>query len=333
MNTTVSIMQVEGQELSLNCNDFPLENVTTAVGCILAQVCAANEKLLLTRIPPKSRFQATNHPQISIQGYVSRISKYSQCNAQSFILALIYIDRLIQRNPSFLITSLNAHRLFITAIVAAAKFSSDFFFKNSFYAKVGGISTPELNELELEFLFRTHFDLFVDQDTFKQYHAHLIMYSSNSTRIPRQITSSKIPSSKIERIQKTMASEKSLRRSQRCKLQQFAPSRGTEVTCGATGAYNLRSGNSSARNYCQPLRNRYHHHPEKKTSGNRQYHRQSEQENNPFNNTIPFSKRHRTEDSSEIIVATDATTFTKSPVSINMDIWFPMAATTTVAAR
>mmetsp|Transcript_21233 Transcript_21233/g.29743 ORF Transcript_21233/g.29743 Transcript_21233/m.29743 type:complete len:262 (-) Transcript_21233:909-1694(-) len=73
-------------------------------------------------------------------------------------------------------------------IVVAAKFSSDFFFKNSFYAKVGGISTSELNELELEFLFRIHFVLFVKESTFKQYHAHLLMYSSNSSvKIPRQL--------------------------------------------------------------------------------------------------------------------------------------------------
>jgi hypothetical protein len=42
-------------------------------------------------------------------------------------------------------TDRNAHRLLITSIVVSAKFFDDFYFKNSFYAKLGGISTQLLN--------------------------------------------------------------------------------------------------------------------------------------------------------------------------------------------
>jgi len=326
-------MSIENNPFTFIDDNFPLETVTTAVGCILAQVCAANEKLLLTRIPPKSRFQATNRPQISIQGYVSRISKYSQCNAQSFILALIYIDRLIQRNPSFLITSLNAHRLFITAIVAAAKFSSDFFFKNSFYAKVGGISTPELNELELEFLFRTHFDLFVKKDTFCQYHQHLMMYSTNGTRIPRPLLVKETAESTKPKIETVCVPE-------RCKAQQYSRprvqenARDVDINCGGISVpYNLRS-NGQNRSRCRQPFSRYQF-PQAQNSHHQASfhpsHRRHKSDQNHFHGNHPYAKRHRSTDRNNISVTSEAN-LGKS-VSVSMDIWFPMPSATTVAAR
>jgi hypothetical protein len=48
----------------------------------------------------------------------SRILKYASCSPECFVLALVYIDRLIQRN-ALLLTSLNVHRIIITAVSAA----------------------------------------------------------------------------------------------------------------------------------------------------------------------------------------------------------------------
>lgn len=45
-------------------------------------------------------------------------------------------------------TNRNAHRLLISAIVVSAKFFDDFYFKNSFYAKLGGISLELINHME-----------------------------------------------------------------------------------------------------------------------------------------------------------------------------------------
>ncbi|KAF9345271.1 hypothetical protein BGX26_003342 [Mortierella sp. AD094] len=64
----------------------------------------------------------------------------------------------------FRINSFNIHRLLITCLMVAAKFTSDLFYSNARYAKVGGLSLPELNQLELEFLFTTKFELNVKVD-------------------------------------------------------------------------------------------------------------------------------------------------------------------------
>jgi len=74
----------------------------------------------------------------------ARIHKYASCDPECFVLALVYIDRLIQRN-SLLLTSLNVHRIIITAIMLAAKFFDDQYFNNAYYAKVGGVPTSEVS--------------------------------------------------------------------------------------------------------------------------------------------------------------------------------------------
>lgn len=43
------------------------------------------------------------------------------------------------------------------------------FFNNAYYAKVGGVSTRELNRLEVKLLFSIDFRLFVSVDTFRTY--------------------------------------------------------------------------------------------------------------------------------------------------------------------
>jgi hypothetical protein len=52
----------------------------------------------------------------------------------------------------------------------------DEFFKNEYYARVGGISKQEINNLELEFLNLLNFKLFVDAGTYELYSEKLKKY-------------------------------------------------------------------------------------------------------------------------------------------------------------
>jgi hypothetical protein len=105
-----------------------------------------------------------------------RVLKYASCSNECFILALIYIDRLIQRN-NFLLTELNVHRVVITSILLAAKFFDDAYYNNAYYAKVGGVLVSEMNGLEVDFLFRINFSLHVTPDVFEKYRAELLSHS------------------------------------------------------------------------------------------------------------------------------------------------------------
>jgi len=75
------------------------------------------------------------------------------------------------------LTELNVHRVCITAILLAAKFFDDAYYNNAYYAKVGGVLVPEMNGLEVEFLFRINFSLHVTPDLFIKYQDELISHA------------------------------------------------------------------------------------------------------------------------------------------------------------
>ncbi|KAH7314619.1 hypothetical protein KP509_21G011000 [Ceratopteris richardii] len=114
-------------------------------------------------------FHGLKAPSISVQKYVERIFKYANCSPSCFVVAYVYLDRFIRQQPELPITSLNVHRLLITSVMVAAKFLDDVYYNNAYYAKVGGVNTPEMNRLELEFLFRLGFRLQVTVQVFDSY--------------------------------------------------------------------------------------------------------------------------------------------------------------------
>ncbi|XP_050265302.1 cyclin-P3-1 [Quercus robur] len=129
-------------------------------------------------------FHGLREPTLSIRQYIDRIFKYSGCSPSCFVVAHIYVDRFLQSTEVHL-TSLNVHRLLITSIMLAAKFIDDAFFNNAYYAKVGGVSTAELNRLEMKFLFSIDFRLQVSVEMFGKYCSQLEKESSEGLQIER----------------------------------------------------------------------------------------------------------------------------------------------------
>jgi len=123
-------------------------------------------------------FHAQRPPTITIRNYLERIVRYSPCSTDCYVLALIYIDRIIQQNNHFQLNSLNAHRLLITSILVASKFFDDTFYNNSYHSRVGGITCVEMNALELEFLFLINFNLVVTPENFNCYSTEMSKHLS-----------------------------------------------------------------------------------------------------------------------------------------------------------
>jgi len=86
------------------------------------------------------------------------------------------VDR-IQANPDFVVNSLNIHRLLITSVMLAAKFFDDHYFNNAFFARIGGVSREEMNQLELEFLFMIGFSLTVDEQEYQAYNHEIDVHA------------------------------------------------------------------------------------------------------------------------------------------------------------
>ena len=164
-------------------------------GDVLLKMCKRNDQFMnITNIIPMTRFHALRAPQMTIKAFLKRIEENCCCSEQCFVLALIYIDRLVRNRRYFQVNSLSIHRVIITSIMIGAKFLDEPVISNAYFAQVGCISCKELNMLEIDFLFGINFNLDVDINLYNTYIRRLlpdiqpeeekdggIVYSGNKT--------------------------------------------------------------------------------------------------------------------------------------------------------
>ena len=113
-------------------------------------------------------FTAKKITKISIKKYIKRLNKYFNFEISTLILALIYIDKICETN-NIKIKFENFHRIFLISLIIAIKYLEDLHYSNDFYANIGGITLNELNELEVYFLKKIDFCLFIHQNLFVKY--------------------------------------------------------------------------------------------------------------------------------------------------------------------
>ncbi|NP_001304930.1 cyclin-U4-1 [Solanum lycopersicum] len=150
--------------------DEEMPKFLNLMACVVERVAERNDVKSRSKI---SIFDGLSRPTISVQSYLERIFKYANCSPSCFIVAYIYLDRFSQMQPLLPINSFNVHRLLITSVLVSAKFMDDIFYNNGYYGKVGGISTREMNLLEVDFLFGIGFQLNVTPTTFHTYCSYL----------------------------------------------------------------------------------------------------------------------------------------------------------------
>ncbi|KAL7753715.1 cyclin-like protein interacting with PHO85 [Sorochytrium milnesiophthora] len=158
----------------LDLATFPVKETVAMMAPLLQRISVANDAIQLQSL---SRFHARSVPAISIAAYLQRILKYAPASNAVFISVLVYLDRMASAKVPFVVCSANIHRLLISAVMVATKFFSDVFYTNSHYAKVGGLSITELNQLELEFLFMNEFNLMISQTEFQRYADQLLAHA------------------------------------------------------------------------------------------------------------------------------------------------------------
>lgn len=109
----------------------------------------------------------------TLRWYVERLVELAECSQAAFVLALIYMERMLDAEGRALVET-NVHRLFVASLVVAVKFLDDEVHRNTFFASLAGLKTAkEVSYLEIEMLSMLKFDLYVHPDTFFEYHAEL----------------------------------------------------------------------------------------------------------------------------------------------------------------
>ena len=120
-------------------------------------------------------FMTESIPSLSIKDYLTRLSQFTKINESTIILILIYIDRIGKINK-FILTYRNIYKLILASMVIAIKYNEDNFYSSEVYAKLGGLSVPELNYLEFQFLILIKFSLFIEKDLFNKYYYNLLSF-------------------------------------------------------------------------------------------------------------------------------------------------------------
>jgi len=126
-----------------------------------------------------TQFHCVRPPPIGVGEYVERLHKYFLCSDACFVLASVYIERLVRRCPSFAVCTLTFHRLLATSLMISAKFQDDTYYSNAYYAKAAGLKLKEINSLERLFLTSIDWNTNVSTETYEENLAELLEAASS----------------------------------------------------------------------------------------------------------------------------------------------------------
>lgn len=118
---------------------------------------------------PLSIFYSVTPPSISTAAYIRRIVFYTHCSPSAFVIALVYVGRVVRPPKMLELCVYNVHRIVIAAVTLAVKLLDDRTFSIGHYARVGGVpSHDEMVRMELSFLDCLGYELFVQQDVYEE---------------------------------------------------------------------------------------------------------------------------------------------------------------------
>jgi len=107
-------------------------------------------------------------PSITLIKYLERIMHYTEAEESTFIIALIYIDR-IGKISNVILTPFNVHKLIFVSVLLAIKYNEDTIYNFNYYSLISGMSINELQQLEIDFVALLRFKLYINIIEFSNY--------------------------------------------------------------------------------------------------------------------------------------------------------------------
>lgn len=121
----------------------------------------------------ESPFHCAKKPPIQFLDYVERLYKYMRCSPECFAIAVELMHRFAEMT-NCVVCELNIFRLWSTACCVAVKATEDDFYTNSYYSQVAGVRTFEFCALEVYFLAKLRWTLFVSPQQYCKWEAKLV---------------------------------------------------------------------------------------------------------------------------------------------------------------
>ncbi|KAL9131114.1 MAG: hypothetical protein Q9217_000876 [Psora testacea] len=129
------------------------------------------------------KFYSKKPPAIPLEEYLLRLHQYCPMSIAVYLATSLYIYKLAIIEKLLPVTARNAHRLVLAGLRVAMKALEDLTYPHSRFAKVGGVTEPELARLEISFCFVTDFNLRVTSEMLLE-HAKVARNSSSLYRLP-----------------------------------------------------------------------------------------------------------------------------------------------------
>ena len=138
------------------------------------------------------KFYSKKPPPIGLEEYLMRLHQYCPMSTAVYLATSLYIHRLAVIEKIIPVTARNVHRLVLAGLRVSMKALEDLSYPHRRFAKVGGVSEPELGRLEVSFCFLMNFELKVDKEMLLE-HAKIIrdgrsMYGLAPTFQPKMPT-------------------------------------------------------------------------------------------------------------------------------------------------
>lgn len=147
----------------------------------------------IKRLPESHKtFYSEREPAIGLHSYFNRLVNNSKWSPSAFVNGLILIDRLLEMNPDLSLSTLNVHRVLMTAFMVGVKVNEDISVGARVFALVGGTSQKEIIRMEAMFLQLVEFRVFVSPSQYSAKMSHLScieLKNSDTQRRPPSITS------------------------------------------------------------------------------------------------------------------------------------------------
>ena len=146
-------------------------------------VDAEVEPLIPQHIAVARKFYSKKPPPISLEDYLMRLHRYCPMSTAVYLAASLYIHRLAVIEKLVPVAPRNVHRLVLAGLRVTMKALEDLSYPHSRFAKVGGVTEPELGKLEVSFCFVMNFEFRVTSEMLLE-HARIAREASERGRLP-----------------------------------------------------------------------------------------------------------------------------------------------------
>ena len=153
-----------------------LNKLVINISTILTEISGQNSNI---EYNPDDPFSTKSPSNVTLQYFFGRIKKYTKIEKSTLISILIYADRMCTTS-GIILNPHNIHRIILGCLLLAIKYNEDVYFTNEHYAKVGGVSLEELNQLEYFTFLLLDFNLFISDDLYQKYLKYITNFTSSS---------------------------------------------------------------------------------------------------------------------------------------------------------